>query len=87
MKQKNFKNQFVKKLKNPFVKNIYDGIVFTRFFIISATGQYDVNAMNDAAYQSAMSNLVPCPNCARTFNPDRIDVHLRSCKPKPKKDA
>jgi hypothetical protein len=26
-------------------------------------------------------NLVPCPHCARTFNPDRIDVHLKSCKP------
>jgi hypothetical protein len=23
-----------------------------------------------------------CPNCARTFIPDRLVVHLRSCKPK-----
>jgi hypothetical protein len=22
---------------------------------------------------------MPCPNCARTFLPDRLDVHLRSC--------
>ena len=24
--------------------------------------------------------LVPCPNCARTFLPDRLTVHLKSCK-------
>ncbi|XP_052794669.1 zinc finger protein 474-like isoform X2 [Mya arenaria] len=55
---------------------------------IGATGKYDVDAMNEAAYQSAMSNLVPCPNCGRTFNPDRLTVHQRSCKPKvPKEDA
>lgn len=23
----------------------------------------------------------PCPNCGRTFLPDRLEVHLRSCKP------
>ena len=39
--------------------------------------------MNEAAYESAKSQLVPCPNCARTFNPDRLPVHLKSCKPKP----
>lgn len=54
---------------------------------IGATGKYDVDAMNEAAYQSAMSNLVPCPNCGRTFNPDRLPVHQKSCKPKPPKDA
>ncbi|KAH3730005.1 hypothetical protein DPMN_055984 [Dreissena polymorpha] len=53
---------------------------------IGASGKYDVDAMNEAAYQSAMSNLVPCPNCGRTFNPDRLPVHLRSCKPKAPKD-
>jgi len=26
--------------------------------------------------------LEPCPNCGRTFLPDRLHVHLRSCKPK-----
>lgn len=25
--------------------------------------------------------LAPCPNCGRTFIPDRLQVHLRSCKP------
>lgn len=53
---------------------------------IGAKGSYDVDAMNEAAYQSAQANLVPCENCGRTFNPDRIAVHQRSCKPKPKPD-
>ncbi|XP_045216283.2 zinc finger protein 474-like [Mercenaria mercenaria] len=53
---------------------------------IGASGTYDVDAMNEAAYKSAMSNLVPCPNCGRTFNPDRLPVHLKSCKPKPPKE-
>ena len=50
---------------------------------LSGKGSYDIDAMNEAAYQSAMSNLVPCENCGRTFNPDRLAVHQRSCKPKP----
>ncbi|KAG5470758.1 hypothetical protein LSCM1_02007 [Leishmania martiniquensis] len=25
--------------------------------------------------------LSPCPNCGRTFLPDRLQVHLRSCRP------
>jgi hypothetical protein len=24
--------------------------------------------------------LEPCPNCGRTFLPDRLVVHLKSCK-------
>ena len=51
--------------------------------VLSSGGKYDVNAMNEAAWQSAQANLVPCPNCGRTFNPDRLAVHLRACKPKP----
>lgn len=50
--------------------------------ILTAGGKYDANAMNEAAWQSAQANLVPCPNCGRTFNPDRLSVHLRACKPK-----
>ncbi|XP_041370537.1 zinc finger protein 474-like [Gigantopelta aegis] len=47
------------------------------------TGQvYDVNAANEAAWESSQANLVPCPNCARTFNSDRLQVHMRACKPK-----
>lgn len=57
-------------------------VTFVRSFI-QAKGSYDVRiAMNEAAYQSAQSNLVPCALCGRTFLPDRLLVHQRSCKPK-----
>lgn len=39
--------------------------------------------MNDAAWQSSQAQLIPCPNCARTFFPERLPVHLKACKPKP----
>ncbi|CAG9580490.1 conserved hypothetical protein [Leishmania major strain Friedlin] len=33
-----------------------------------------MEAFNDTA-------LSPCPNCGRTFLPDRLQVHMKSCKP------
>lgn len=50
--------------------------------VIQTGGKYDVEAANEAAWQASQANLVPCPNCARTFNPDRLAVHLRACRPK-----
>jgi len=38
--------------------------------------------MNEAAWENAKSQLIPCENCGRKFATDRIDVHLRVCKPK-----
>lgn len=36
---------------------------------------------NDEAFKDYNEKaLVPCPNCARTFLPDRLEVHLKSCK-------
>ena len=40
-----------------------------------------LDAMNDMAFQASQSQLVPCENCGRTFNPDRLPVHQRSCRP------
>ena len=38
---------------------------------------------NDEAFKDWNEKaLVPCENCGRTFLPDRLVVHLRSCKPK-----
>ena len=50
--------------------------------ILKAGGKYDIEAVNEAAWQASQANLVPCPNCGRTFNPDRLAVHLRACRPK-----
>eukprot|EP00929_Paragymnodinium_shiwhaense_P024615 TRINITY_DN1508_c1_g1_i1.p1 TRINITY_DN1508_c1_g1~~TRINITY_DN1508_c1_g1_i1.p1 ORF type:complete len:777 (+),score=164.11 TRINITY_DN1508_c1_g1_i1:167-2497(+) len=43
---------------------------------------------NEAALQQWNDEaLLPCPHCARTFLPDRLEVHLRSCKPRAASDA
>ena len=48
--------------------------------VLQSGGKYDVEAMNEAAWQSAQSQLIPCDGCGRTFAPDRLAVHQRSCK-------
>lgn len=35
---------------------------------------------DDAAFAAWKESLAPCPHCGRTFQPDRLVVHLRSCK-------
>ncbi|XP_038077456.1 zinc finger protein 474-like [Patiria miniata] len=50
--------------------------------IKGGSGQYNVDQMNEAAWQASQANLVPCDTCGRTFLPDRLMVHRRSCKPK-----
>lgn len=65
-------------------RNMYTSIYcIVHFYLYGAgNGSYSVAAQNEAARQAAQSNLTPCPNCGRTFNPDRLPVHLRSCRPK-----
>jgi len=36
--------------------------------------------LQEAQYQAAKANLVPCRNCSRRFAPDRVGVHERICK-------
>ena len=45
-------------------------------------GQLD--AMIDAAWESHLNELVPCPNCGRTFFPDRLEKHTKNCKVDPR---
>eukprot|EP00906_Rhabdomonas_costata_P029733 RCo041997 len=40
-----------------------------------------VEKFNDQNFSNFKDNLSPCPNCGRTFLPDRLVVHLRSCNP------
>lgn len=36
---------------------------------------------NEQAYNKWDTEaLIACPNCERTFLPDRLEIHLRSCK-------
>jgi len=48
------------------------------------TGNVNANQLedynNDAFKQYNDKALEPCPNCGRTFLPDRLIVHLKSCK-------
>ncbi|EPY34417.1 hypothetical protein AGDE_07926 [Angomonas deanei] len=39
-----------------------------------------VEELNEMQYKEYGKNMVPCPNCARTFLPDRLPVHMRGCK-------
>ena len=41
----------------------------------------EIDTMNELSYQSAQKQLIPCGNCGRTFLPDRLSVHQRSCRP------
>lgn len=36
---------------------------------------------NPANFKFVDGGLAECPNCCRTFFPDRLIVHLKSCKP------
>ncbi|KGM00255.1 Zinc finger protein 474, partial [Charadrius vociferus] len=43
-------------------------------------GSCTLAAENEAAYHSAQAQLLPCGNCGRTFLPDRLIVHQKSCQ-------
>ena len=50
------------------------------------SGAYNFDALNDQAFDTYNKEaLVPCSNCGRTFLPDRLIVHQRSCLKHPKK--
>ncbi|XP_050738008.1 nucleolar protein dao-5-like isoform X2 [Eriocheir sinensis] len=45
-------------------------------------GKVDREAMAEAAWKTHLETLVKCENCGRTFFPDRLVVHQKSCLPK-----
>lgn len=49
--------------------------------IFKGDGGIDMDAMNEAAWQASKLQLVECENCGRRFQPDRLGVHQRSCRP------
>ncbi|XP_067001973.2 uncharacterized protein [Anabrus simplex] len=48
--------------------------------VYTDTGEIDYEGTFEAIWQSHLDQLVPCSHCGRTFNPDRLEVHERSCK-------
>lgn len=44
------------------------------------SGLTTVEEWNNFAWKVAQESLVPCGKCGRTFNPDRIQVHVKVCK-------
>ena len=46
---------------------------------VGAYGRVNLDQVNEAAFRSAQEQLIPCSNCGRTFLPDRLQVHQRSC--------
>ncbi|XP_011307242.1 zinc finger protein 474 isoform X1 [Fopius arisanus] len=40
----------------------------------------DWTATSEARWRSHLGQLVACKNCKRTFNPDRVAIHERTCK-------
>ena len=40
----------------------------------------NLNDSFNAIWEAHMQQLIPCTLCGRTFFPDRIEVHQRSCK-------
>lgn len=78
----NENNQLPKKMRRPPKKpEILPDIPISGSKSGGGKGQYSIDQMNEAAWQASQANLVPCENCNRTFLPDRLMVHLRSCRP------
>ncbi|XP_015379810.1 PREDICTED: zinc finger protein 474-like isoform X2 [Diuraphis noxia] len=48
--------------------------------IDEVTGKVNQQATREEHWKSYLSQLVPCDRCKRTFDPDRLEVHQRSCK-------
>ncbi|CAH1285433.1 unnamed protein product [Diabrotica balteata] len=54
---------------------------------IRPSGAVSTEEWNELAWEASQANLVPCPNCGRTFYPDRLVVHQRSCKQLPHSES
>jgi len=38
-----------------------------------------VEKINQQAFESSQAQLIPCRNCGRTFYPEKLSIHQRSC--------
>ncbi|KAI8782946.1 zinc finger protein 474 [Biomphalaria glabrata] len=46
----------------------------------SKAGNYNLDAANEAAFQAAQSQYIPCQKCGRTFQPESISLHQKHCQ-------
>ena len=46
-----------------------------------ASGGMSIEEFNEQQYKTFTANMAQCEHCGRRFNPDRLAVHQRSCKP------
>jgi len=63
-------------------KHYYDLITLCTFRVLSKLllCWWHREELQEAQWEAAKANLVPCHNCQRRFAPDRIRVHERACK-------
>ncbi|XP_043277758.1 LOW QUALITY PROTEIN: uncharacterized protein cactin [Venturia canescens] len=54
-------------------------IIYTSESLVGSP-MVDWAATSEARWKSHLGQLVPCKHCKRTFNPDRVGIHERSCK-------
>lgn len=53
---------------------------FNRQILDGKISADDRNNYNDKAFTNWNENVLePCQNCGRTFLPDRLKIHLKSC--------
>lgn len=74
--------QCIKKSDNPNIQipDYYNNI-FNKINNGEKLSENDYENTNETAYKDYKEvSLFPCPNCNRRFLPDRLEVHLRSCR-------
>lgn len=49
------------------------------YSVLSSGDGNAVDQMNEMAFKAAQEQLIPCEFCGRTFYPERLPVHQRSC--------
>nr|XP_012233519.1 PREDICTED: uncharacterized protein LOC105678608 isoform X3 [Linepithema humile] len=65
-----------------YIRTIQSAMTTSLFAEDPQTGNLVVDqaATTEANWVTHLSQLVPCKHCGRTFNPDRVNIHEKSCK-------
>ncbi|KAG5319064.1 ZN474 protein, partial [Acromyrmex heyeri] len=65
-----------------YIRTIQSAMTTSLFAEDPSTGNMVVDqaATVEANWMTHLSQLIPCKHCGRTFNPDRVNIHEKSCK-------